>query len=500
MAPKKKAPKTVPNQDAELRALKQENERLRAEMSAMREAGQDGAASQKRKREDGLKWCSPGQDSLGLNDQLSTHELERYARHMSLPGFGIEGQAKLKNASVLIVGVGGLGSPAALYLAAAGVGSITLCDGDTVEVTNLQRQIIHAENRVGVAKAQSGFWSCKALNPCVNVKVELRGFTKHNAFDLLQNQTVVLDCTDNVPTRYMLSDACAALAIPLVSAAAVGLEGQLTVYNLHPDTPCYRCVWPKPPAAGDCTNCARGGVLGPVPGVMGVLQALEAVKVIAGLGETYAGRMLIFDACSAARPFTVMKLRERDTDKCTACKPFGSAYSDVTGFDYEKFTAGTCAVSPKSKLQEFINKEHSDQIISPHTSYVGKDCGIPMDTKAKPPYAGDSDQLHRMDTHAFSTYIKKTVIDVRPRHLSQTAMLEGALQIPLSEMEERFAEIKGHTKKNDEEWVIVCVCSRGNDSQLAASWLRSKGLKTTDLIGGMEKWKKDCDPTFPRLV
>ena len=148
MAPKKKAPKTVPNQDAELRALKQENERLRAEMSAMREAGQDGAASQKRKREDGLKWCSPGQDSLGLNDQLSTHELERYARHMSLPGFGIEGQAKLKNASVLIVGVGGLGSPAALYLAAAGVGSITLCDGDTVEVTNLQRQIIHAENRV----------------------------------------------------------------------------------------------------------------------------------------------------------------------------------------------------------------------------------------------------------------------------------------------------------------------------------------------------------------
>ena len=124
--------------------------------------------------------------------------------------------------------------PAALYLAAAGVGSITLCDGDTVEVTNLQRQIIHAENRVGVAKAQSGFWSCKALNPCVNVKVELRGFTKDNAFDLLSNQTVVLDCTDNVPTRYMLSDACAALAIPLVSAAAVGLEGQLTVYNLHP--------------------------------------------------------------------------------------------------------------------------------------------------------------------------------------------------------------------------------------------------------------------------
>ena len=160
-----------------------------------------------------------------------------------------------------------------------------------------------------------------------------------------------------------------------------------------------------------------------MPGVMGILQALEAVKVIAGLGETYAGRMLIFDACSAARPFTVMKLRERDTDKCTACRPFGSAYSDVTRFDYEKFTAGTCAVEPKSKLQEFINKEHSG---GPHkSSYVGTDCGIPMDTKAKPPCAGDSDQLYRMDTSVFSTYQKKTVIDVRPRHLSQTAMLEG---------------------------------------------------------------------------
>ena len=295
----------------------------------------------------------------------------------------------------------------------------------------------------------------------------------------------------------MLSDACAALAIPLVSAAAVGLEGQLTVYNLREDTPCYRCVWPKPPAAGDCTNCARGGVLGPVPGVMGILQALEAVKVITGLGETYAGRMLIFDACSAARPFTVMKLRERDTKKCAACRHVAPAGFD-TRFDYEKFTAGTCAVKPKSKLQEFINKEHLDE--TSKSSYVGTDRGIPMDTKAKPPCAGDSYQLYRMDTHAFSTYQKKTVIDVRPRHLSQTAMLEGALQIPLSEMEERFAEIKGHTKKNDKEWVIVCVCSRGNDSQLAASWLRSKGLKTTDLIGGMEMWKKDYDPTFPRLV
>ena len=498
MAPKKKAPKTVPNQDAELRALKQENERLRAEMSAMREAGQDGASSQKRKREDGLKWCSPGQDSLGLNDQLSTHELERYARHMSLPGFGIEGQAKLKNASVLIVGVGGLGSPAALYLAAAGVGSITLCDGDTVEVTNLQRQIIHAENRVGVAKAQSGFWSCKALNPCVNVKVELRGFTKDNAFDLLRDQTVVLDCTDNVPTRYMLSDACAALAIPLVSAAAVGLEGQLTVYNLREDTPCYRCVWPKPPAAGDCTNCARGGVLGPVPGVMGILQALEAVKVITGLGETYAGRMLIFDACSAARPFTVMKLRERDTEKCAACRLVAPAGFD-TRFDYEKFTAGTCAVKPKSKLQEFINKEHLDDwVLSPHTSERTVESRWTRRRNLRVPVTAIS---YIAWTRTRSPRIKRKQSLTSGRGIyRRLPCLRGRCRFLCQRWRNALQRLKVTRRRMTKSGSSFACVQGGNDSQLAASWLRSKGLKTTDLIGGMEMWKKDYDPTFPRLV
>ena len=317
MPPKRKAINVEPGQDAELVALKAENAELKAEVSELRDA------KRKRDAEDDapVKWYSPGYspDDRTEEDTLNTLELERYVRHLSLPAFGIEGQAKLKNARVLIVGVGGLGSPAALYLAAAGVGSITLCDADTVEVTNLHRQIIHANDRVDVPKAHSGAMSCKALNPHVNVEVALEGLTQDNALDLVHRHTIVLDCTDNVPTRYMLSDACVLTDKPLVSAAAVSLEGQLTVYNLHEDTPCYRCVWPKPPAAGDCTSCARGGVLGPVPGVMGVLQALEAVKVIAGLGETYDGKMLMFDACSAARPFTVMKLRKRDTEKCLAC-------------------------------------------------------------------------------------------------------------------------------------------------------------------------------------
>ena len=503
MPPKRKAINVEPGQDAELLALKAENAELKAEVSELRDA------KRKRDAEDDapVKWYSPGYSPDDHEDTFNTLELERYVRHLSLPAFGIEGQAKLKNARVLIVGVGGLGSPAALYLAAAGVGSITLCDADTVEVTNLHRQIIHANDRVDVSKAHSGAMSCKALNPHVNVEVALEGLTQNNALDLVCRHTIVLDCTDNVPTRYMLSDACCQIRRPLVSAAAVSLEGQLTVYNLHEDTPCYRCVWPKPPAAGDCTSCARGGVLGPVPGVMGVLQALEAVKVIAGLGETYDGKMLMFDACSAARPFTVMKLRKRDTEKCLACAVSRAAIH-VEDYDYEAFTAGTCTVKPKSKFQEYIDDEHK-QICKtardPLTYSFGtpstNDLGIPLDTKAKPVIPGNRPERHRMNAQGLIAYWMplntNTVIDVRPRHLSQIAMLQGALQIPLAEMEGRFEEIERHYKEAPR---IICLCSRGNDSQLAAAWLRSKGLHAADVVGGMEEWKRTIDPTFPKLV
>lgn len=503
MPPKRKAINIEPGQNAELVALKAENAELKAEVSELRDA------KRKRDAEDDapVKWYSPGYSPDDHEDTFNTLELERYVRHLSLPAFGIEGQAKLKNARVLIVGVGGLGSPAALYLAAAGVGSITLCDADTVEVTNLHRQIIHANDRVDVSKAHSGAMSCKALNPHVNVEVALEGLTQNNALDLVCRHTIVLDCTDNVPTRYMLSDACVTMRRPLVSAAAVSLEGQLTVYNLHEDTPCYRCVWPKPPAAGDCTSCARGGVLGPVPGVMGVLQALEAVKVIAGLGETYDGKMLMFDACSAARPFTVMKLRKRDTEKCLACAVSRAAIH-VEDYDYEAFTAGTCTVKPKSKFQEYIDDEHKricktarDPLTYSFGTPSTNDLGIPLDTKAKPVIPGNRPERHRMNAQGLIAYWMplntNTVIDVRPRHLSQIAMLQGALQIPLAEMEGRFEEIERHYKEAPR---IICLCSRGNDSQLAAAWLRSKGLHAADVVGGMEEWKRTIDPTFPKLV
>ena len=260
-----------------------------------------------------------------------------------------------------------------------------------------------------------------------------------------------------------------------------------------------------------------------MPGVMGVLQALEAVKVIAGLGETYDGKMLMFDACSAARPFTVMKLRKRDTEKCLVCVKSRPAVCPST-YDYEAFTAGTCTVKPKSKFQEYIDDEHK-QICKAASGSLGfakqgsqtgtewmriascvkpstHDFGIPLDTKAKPAIPGNTSQRHRMYVEGLRHWMplnKNTVIDVRPRHLSQTAMLQGALQIPLAEMEGRFKEIERHMKDKRTS-KIICVCSRGNDSQLAAAWLRSKGLYAADVIGGMEDWRRTIDPTFPKLV
>jgi adenylyltransferase/sulfurtransferase len=265
-------------------------------------------------------WESPS----GADDVLTGADLERYARHVALPSFGAAKQAALARAKVLIVGVGGLGSPAALYLAAAGVGRLALADADHVEVSNLHRQIIHGERSRGVPKAVSAQTALRGLNSRCVVETHLDGFRDENALELVADCDCVLDCTDNVRTRYLISDACALAGVPLVAAAAVGLEGQLTVYcrarapesaanekksstRDHPpprpsgdDTPCYRCVFPTPPARRDCASCAAAGVLGPVPGIMGVLQALEAIKALAGLGDGAAGRMLCFDAAGRA--------------------------------------------------------------------------------------------------------------------------------------------------------------------------------------------------------
>jgi molybdopterin/thiamine biosynthesis adenylyltransferase/rhodanese-related sulfurtransferase len=269
---------------------------------------------------------------------LTTEQRDRYSRHLLLPEVGPEGQQKLLDAKVLLLGAGGLGSPAALYLAAAGVGTLGIVDNDDVDVSNLQRQVIHSTDRVGVPKVDSAEQSIKALNPDVDVKKYPLRMGPENIMDILPGYDVVVDGLDNFPTRYLLNDASVRLGIPVVSAAILGFEGQLSVFKPY-DGPCYRCLFPVPPPAELAPSCGANGVLGVLPGTMGLLQATEVIKLILGEGEPLIGRLLMYDALAAS--FTEVKVR-RDP-QCPICSRHPEAISDeeMGAFpDYEAFCAG----------------------------------------------------------------------------------------------------------------------------------------------------------------
>ncbi len=269
---------------------------------------------------------------------LSAEQRERYSRHLLLPEVGIEGQQKLLDAKVLLLGAGGLGSPAALYLAAAGVGTLGIVDDDEVDLSNLQRQVIHSSDRIGVAKVDSAEETIRALNPDVHVEKYALRLGPENIMDVLPGYDVVLDGLDNFPTRYLLNDASVRLQIPVVSAAILGFEGQLSVFKPY-DGPCYRCLFPVPPPAELAPSCGANGVLGVLPGTMGLLQATEVIKLILDQGEPLIGRLLMYDALAAR--VTEVKVR-RDPD-CPICSREPEAISDqeLGVFpDYEAFCAG----------------------------------------------------------------------------------------------------------------------------------------------------------------
>uniref|UniRef100_M1C0J9 Molybdenum cofactor synthesis 3 n=1 Tax=Solanum tuberosum TaxID=4113 RepID=M1C0J9_SOLTU len=234
---------------------------------------------------------------LSNSNGLSPDMIYRYSRHLLLPSFGVQGQANLLKSSVLVIGAGGLGSPALLYLAACGVGRIGIVDHDVVELNNLQRQIIHTEAYIGKSKVESAAATCRSINSSTQIVEHREAFRTSNALEIVSKYDVVVDATDNAPSRYMINDCCVVLGKPLVSGAALGLEGQLTVYNYN-GGPCYRCLFPTPPPTNACQRCADSGVLGVVPGVIGCLQALEAIKVASLVGEPLSGRMLLLDALS----------------------------------------------------------------------------------------------------------------------------------------------------------------------------------------------------------
>ncbi len=280
-------------------------------------------------------WKDRGYE-VGQPQTLSKEQRERYGRHLLLPEIGSEGQTKLLNAKVLLLGAGGLGSPTALYLAAAGVGTLGLVDDDVVDLSNLQRQVIHSTSRVGIPKVDSAEQAINDLNPDVKVVKYQTRLNADNIMDIVEGWEVIVDGVDNFPTRYLLNDATVRLGIPVVSASILGFDGQLSIFQPH-DGPCYRCLYPVPPPAELAPSCGANGVLGVLPGTMGLLQATEVVKLVAGIGEPLIGRLLLYEALSAT--FTELKVR-KDPD-CPICSRAEEITDEEIGVfpDYEAFCA-----------------------------------------------------------------------------------------------------------------------------------------------------------------
>ena len=283
-------------------------------------------------------WKDRGYD-VEVPRSLSKEQRERYSRHLLIPEIGVEGQTKLLEAKVLLLGAGGLGSPTALYLAAAGVGTLGIVDDDEVDLSNLQRQVIHTTDRIGVAKVDSAEESIKAINPDVEVVKYRTRLDASNVMEIVQGYDVIVDGADNFPTRYLLNDATVRLGIPVVSASILGFDGQLSVFQPH-EGPCYRCLYPVPPPAELAPSCGANGVLGVLPGTMGLLQATEVIKLVTGAGEPLVGRLLLYEALGAT--FTELKVR-RDPE-CPVCSrdPAEIADEEMGVFpDYEAFCAAS---------------------------------------------------------------------------------------------------------------------------------------------------------------
>jgi molybdopterin/thiamine biosynthesis adenylyltransferase/rhodanese-related sulfurtransferase len=384
---------------------------------------------------------------------LSGTELRRYARQVVLPGFGTEGQARLRASSVLIVGLGGLGSPAALYLAAAGVGRIGLVDADVVDESNLHRQILHGTRQVGISKTDSARARLAGLNPHVTLELHPEQFTAANAVRLVRQYDVILDGTDNFGTRYAVNDACVLTARPNVHASVHRLEGQLSVFATH-GGPCYRCLFPVPPEDGTVPNCAQGGVLGVVPGILGTAQAAEAIKLIAGVGEPLVGRLFLLDVGSM-RSRTVTLARNPECPVCGA-KPRVRAAGDGIVADDElaaHYLAGCTPPAPPTL----------DFVISPQELAERRAAGEPL-----------------------------SLIDVREEWEYAIARLEGSQLVPLGTLAGAEPGIARHGE-------LIVLCHHGVRSARAAEYLRSRGITgARSLAGGIDRWSVEIDSTVPR--
>lgn len=374
---------------------------------------------------------------------LERDELERYARQIRLPSFGIAGQERLKRARVLIVGAGGLGSPAAMYLAAAGVGTIGIADGEQVDVTNLHRQLLHRTSDVGSSKVDSARETLGSINPHVRVETIAARVSRENALDLVAAYDVVVDGTDNFPTRYLLNDACVLTSRPLVYGSVDRFDGQVSVFATERG-PCYRCLFPRPPEPGSVKSCADAGVLGVLPGLIGTLQATEALKLILGLGETLGGRLLLVDTLS-------MRFRTVELDRDPNCPACGT--HELTALiDYDEFCAG-------------------DQLAAAEVDTI-----VPSDL------AG-----------AISRGENVVLVDVREPYEWEIARLPGARLIPLG------AIVHGGPPAIPRDANIVVYCHHGQRSAMAAETLAAYGFRRVrNLVGGIDRWSRDVDSSVRR--
>jgi sulfur-carrier protein adenylyltransferase/sulfurtransferase len=377
---------------------------------------------------------------------LSNEELARYSRHLILPEVGLEGQLKLKQAKVALIGAGGLGAPLGLYLAAAGVGRIGMVDFDAVDASNLQRQVIHGTKDIGRKKLDSAADRMFDINPNLKIDKFDTSLTSENALGILGDYDVVVDGTDNFPTRYLVNDACVLLGKPNVYGSIFRFEGQATVFA-YEDGPCYRCLYPEPPPPGLVPSCAEGGVLGILPGAIGVIQATETVKIILGIGETLKNRLLLYDALTMS--FRELKLR-RDRN-CPVC---GDHPSITKLIDYQEFCGLRAATSQPVAADAVIDV---------------------TEVKAK---------LDRGD--AF------TLIDVREPYEYQIARIPGAKLIPLGDLPKRFNEL-------DPEQELVAHCRSGARSQKAVDLLKQNGFRNVrNMTGGILAWSDKVDPSVPK--
>jgi sulfur-carrier protein adenylyltransferase/sulfurtransferase len=378
--------------------------------------------------------------------ELSNDEIARYSRHLIMPEVALDGQKKLKAAKVLTVGTGGLGSPLALYLAAAGIGTIGIVDFDVVDESNLQRQIIHGTSDVGRPKVESARDKIKDINPNVEVRVHEEALTSENALEVFEDYDVIVDGTDNFPTRYLVNDACVLLGKPNVYGSIFRFEGQASVFWAE-EGPCYRCLYPEPPPPGLVPSCAEGGVLGILPGAIGVVQATEAVKLILGIGEPLIGRLMLYDALGMS--FREMKLR-----KDPGCPICGENPTVTELIDYEEF----CGI--------------------PQANAVAQENGVPEITV--------QELKQKMDDGE-----DINVLDVREPHEYEVANI-GVKLVPLGELPRRLAEF-------DQNENFAIHCKTGGRSAKAVKLLQDAGFGNVyNVKGGITAWSEEIDPSVPK--